>query len=256
MTAQHGIALPATGATSGAGATAGSAARAMVRLRPVPTSAPAAERWPGVRVHRLVPVDQPQLPWLTDDDRLSDQLTGRLSRTGAVRIVRFGDSWAGPLADDLPDPGPWSANLAVGLAEALRGARPVAQLNRWLSPFAISQLTVQRAGPGAVRRRCCSRCTCSAPVRTLWRSWRSSASPAPACRRWHSGWSRWPIAGCAPLWRPGRRSADRERNDHPLSMIQVCPGASVMFSPADVFSVIGPEVDFRCQLPVILRPWE
>ena len=141
MIAHFGTVLPAPG-TPGA---APAEPRAVVRLRPVPVSAPAAERWPGVRIHRLAPVDQPQLPWLTDDDRLSDELAGRLSRAGAVRIVRFGDSWAGPLADELPDPGPWSANLAVGLAEALRGARPVAQLNRWLSPFAFSQLKLQRA---------------------------------------------------------------------------------------------------------------
>lgn len=125
-----------------------------VRLRPVPISAPAAERWPGVRVRTLVPTDQPPLPWLFDEDRLTDddqlsdpladQLTGQLSRAGTVRIVRFGESWAGPQAEGLPDPGTWSANLAVGLAEALRGARPVAQLSRWLSPYAFSQLTAQR----------------------------------------------------------------------------------------------------------------
>ena len=142
MSAHYGTALPSPDPPG----PAPDGARAVVRLRPVPVSAPAAERWPGIRIHRLAPVDQPQLPWLSDDDRLSDELAGRLSRAGAVRIVRFGDSWAGPLADDLPDPGPWSANLAVGLAEALRGFRPVAQLNRWLSPFAISQLKLQRAG--------------------------------------------------------------------------------------------------------------
>lgn len=139
MTVHSGIARPAPGTSAAA------PPRAVVRLRPVPVSAPAAERWPGVRIHRLVPVDQPPLPWLSDDDRPPEELAGRRSRAGAVRIVRFGDSWAGPLADELPDPGPWSANLAVGLAEALRGVRPVAQLNRWLSPFAISQLNVQRA---------------------------------------------------------------------------------------------------------------
>lgn len=147
MTAHSGTALSAPGSPGNPG-NRPSRPLPVVRLRPVPVSAPAAERWPGVRVHRLVPVDQPQLPWLSGDDlldeRLADQLAGRLSRAGAVRIVRFGDSWAGPLADELPDPGPWSANLAVGLVEALRGARPVAQLNRWLSPFAISQLNIQR----------------------------------------------------------------------------------------------------------------
>lgn len=117
----------------------------IVRLRPVPASAPAAVRWPGVRVRLTVPADQPPLPWLTDDQLLPDQLTGRRSRTGTVRIVRFGDSWAGPLSDQLPDPGPWSANLAVGLSEALHGARPIAQLNRWLSTAALTQLTVQAA---------------------------------------------------------------------------------------------------------------
>lgn len=146
MTAHYGTALPAPGTPAGA-----SEPRAVVRLRPVPVSAPAAERWPGVRLHRLVPVDQPPLPWLSDEDRLSEELSGRLTRAGTVRIVRFGDSWAGPLSDELPDPGPWAANLAVGLAEALRGARPVAQLNRWLSPFAIAQLNAQRAARGQSR---------------------------------------------------------------------------------------------------------
>ncbi|WP_188895847.1 Rv3235 family protein [Microlunatus endophyticus] len=115
--------------------------RAMVRLRPVPISAPAAERWPGVRIRRPIPTDQPPLPWSAEDDRTSDQLTGRLTRAGTVRIVRFGDSWAGPLAAGLPDPGPWSVSLAVGLAEALRGARPRAQLNRWLTDPALAQLS-------------------------------------------------------------------------------------------------------------------
>ncbi|GAB3929267.1 hypothetical protein GCM10011575_26430 [Microlunatus endophyticus] len=113
----------------------------MVRLRPVPISAPAAERWPGVRIRRPIPTDQPPLPWSAEDDRTSDQLTGRLTRAGTVRIVRFGDSWAGPLAAGLPDPGPWSVSLAVGLAEALRGARPRAQLNRWLTDPALAQLS-------------------------------------------------------------------------------------------------------------------
>lgn len=127
MTAPHAIARPA-----------------IVRLRPVPVSAPAAERWPGVRIRRVFSDDQPPLPWLADDGRFSDQLTGRLSRAGTVRIVRFGDSWAGPLADGLPDPGPWAASLAVGLVEALSGVRPKSQLNRWLTSGALSQLSVQR----------------------------------------------------------------------------------------------------------------
>lgn len=114
----------------------------VIRLRPVPSSAPAAVRWPGVRVDRTVPADQPPLPWAVDDG-WSDQLLGRHDRTGAVRIVRFGDSWAGPVADQLPDPGPWSASLALALAETLRGARPIAQLNRWLSPATLSQLAAR-----------------------------------------------------------------------------------------------------------------
>lgn len=114
-----------------------------VRLGPVPDSAPAAMRWPGVRVDRTVSVDQPPLPWLAPDEGLPEQLIGRHDRTGAVRIVRFGESWAGPTPDQLPDPGPWSASLALALSETLRGARPIGQLNRWLSPATFSQLTVQ-----------------------------------------------------------------------------------------------------------------
>lgn len=118
----------------------------VVRLGPVPASAPAAVRWPGVRIDRAVPADQPPLPWLAADEGLPDQLIGRHDRTGAVRIVRFGESWAGPAPDQLPDPGPWSASLALALAETLRGARPIAQLNRWLNPATLSQLTVQASG--------------------------------------------------------------------------------------------------------------
>lgn len=116
-----------------------------VRLSPVPTSVPAAVRWPGVRLDRAVPADQPPLPWLASEEALPDRLIGRHDLTGAVRIVRFGESWAGPVPDRLPDPGPWSASLALALSEALRGARPIAQLNRWLSPPTLSQLTVQAA---------------------------------------------------------------------------------------------------------------
>lgn len=112
-------------------------------------------RWPGVRIQRTVPVDQPPLPWLAPDerppDRLIDQLAGKRSRTGSVRIVRFGDSWAGPLPVELPDPGPWSASLALAMSEALRGTRPMSQLNRWVSPSALSQLAVQAAGRAGSR---------------------------------------------------------------------------------------------------------
>jgi hypothetical protein len=153
----------------------GAAAPPTVRLLPVPPSAPAAERWPTVPVDRRVSVNQPPLPWLAEDrlvDQLADQLTGRHSRTGAVRIVRFGDSWAGPLPDVLPDPGVWSANLAVGLAEVLRGARPIGQLNRWLSPAALAQLTVLAASRSAARR--------PAPSRRAPPSHPAPLGPAPA----------------------------------------------------------------------------
>lgn len=92
-------------------------------------------------MHRVVPVDQPPLPWLADDPEGAEAF-GTRDRAGGVRIVRFGDSWAGPVPDDRPDPGPWAAQLAIAVFEALRGVRPVAQLNRWLSPATLSQLTV------------------------------------------------------------------------------------------------------------------
>ncbi|MDO4258864.1 MAG: Rv3235 family protein [Actinomycetaceae bacterium] len=40
-----------------------------------------------------------------------------------------------PLSSDpLPDVGPWARGMAQGLIEALAGARPVTQFQRWLSP--------------------------------------------------------------------------------------------------------------------------
>lgn len=131
--------MPATGTAI---ATALGTVLGTVRLRPVPMSVPEAVRWPVVRIRSSIPDDQPPLPWSAGADDTTP-LTGRQGLAGTVRMVRFGDSWAGPPADDLPDPGTWSVSLAVALSETLRGTRPVTQLNRWLDPPTLAYLAVR-----------------------------------------------------------------------------------------------------------------
>jgi len=52
---------------------------------------------------------------------------------------------------ELPDPRSWSASLALALAEALQGRRPVGQLSRWVDERVLATVTVSvrhlRRGP-------------------------------------------------------------------------------------------------------------
>lgn len=57
-----------------------------------------------------------------------------------------------PSSSALPDPRSWCASLALALAEALQGRRPIGQLSRWVDERVLATVTVglrqQRHSPG------------------------------------------------------------------------------------------------------------
>jgi hypothetical protein len=55
-----------------------------------------------------------------------------------VRIARFAP--VAPASNGAPDPARWAVRLAEALLEVLAGLRPLTQLERWLSPTAMSQV--------------------------------------------------------------------------------------------------------------------
>ncbi|HEY9293163.1 MAG TPA: Rv3235 family protein [Microlunatus sp.] len=132
---------------------------AIVAVRPVPASVPEPEAWPPNRPDSDEPrtAAQEPLPWSVAsfdsgmvDSRMPSEigpLTGRGPDTEPVRVLRFGDSWAPRLPPGLPDPGDWCVRLGAALLETVQGLRPVTQLNRWLDPIALADLTVH------IRRR-------------------------------------------------------------------------------------------------------
>jgi hypothetical protein len=69
------------------------------------------------------------------------------------RLTTVQRPWSPGPSPALPDPRPWSASLALGLAEVLQGRRPVGQLSRWVDDRVQATLTVavRRHGPGTAR---------------------------------------------------------------------------------------------------------
>jgi len=59
-----------------------------------------------------------------------------------VHVVR--SPWSTGPAKTLPDARAWSASLALAVAEALQGRRPVGQLSRWVDERVLATLTITR----------------------------------------------------------------------------------------------------------------
>lgn len=111
------------------------------RVRIVADARPPGLTWAAAPPARLGR-DQPALLF-EPDSRLAVG-PPRPGRHG-VRVVTVPSAEAPPAG--LPDPASWSASLALAVAEALQGQRPVGQLSRWVDERVLATVTV------AVRQR-------------------------------------------------------------------------------------------------------
>ena len=120
---------PSTGA---AAARAATAATSSARARLAPLSEPSA---------RSLPATGPCL----SPAPLAGSVEARTRITGAPGTgqVRAGLPAAGAPDCALPDPMPLCCAMVQAAVEALRGARPLAQLARWVSPEIYEQLSVR-----------------------------------------------------------------------------------------------------------------
>ncbi|MBC7291581.1 MAG: energy transducer TonB [Actinotalea sp.] len=148
----------ATPATQGA-------ARAR-RLPGTPAGQPAAIRRRRPRLLLLPPVDPPARP-------AEEAVPPGPPPSWSVRSPLTEAAWAPrpvptpePEPAPLPDPGDLARAVVVCAVEALAGARPLAQLVRWLTPELYEHLAGTRAARGAV----------TGPVR------RATARSATVCR--------------------------------------------------------------------------
>lgn len=129
------------------------------RLRGAVDSRPAAQTWPAP-----TEVDTAQPPLVFDPVGFGPPATGAgvhetrgrgLGGAAATRTDPLGPPRAAghrvhvvatgwPLAGQpgLPDVRGWSASLALAIAEAVQGRRPVGQLSRWVDERVLATLTV------------------------------------------------------------------------------------------------------------------
>ena len=114
-----------------------------IRIRTGVESRPPAHRWrPGALVER---VEWTQ-PSLLDGDLPDGDLTAPPPRPTGVCYRSGGPGRLRP-APGLPDPAEWTALLALAVAQALHGLRPVGQLDRWMTEQLLADLR------GLMRRR-------------------------------------------------------------------------------------------------------
>lgn len=105
----------------------------------------------------------PSSTWPTSDPVARDQprLVFEPSATAEVdaprprgyRVVTVDPPWGDRSSSGLPDPRLWSASLALALAEAVQGRRPISQLSRWVDEqvHATLAVAVRRDGHPASR---------------------------------------------------------------------------------------------------------
>lgn len=106
-------------------------------------SRPPAHRWrPGALVERIGWAQ----PSLLDSDLMEGDLASPPPRPTGVRYRSGGPGMFRP-APGLPDPAEWAALLALAVAQALHGLRPVGQLERWTTEQVLADLR------GLIRRR-------------------------------------------------------------------------------------------------------
>ncbi|WP_420112613.1 Rv3235 family protein [Pseudactinotalea sp.] len=94
---------------------------------------------------------QPQVrPASLHELRPWDRIAFRAPRKGEDDLVPDAPPlvWPRPLVQDLPDPATWSGTLVRTCVEVLLGARPSAQLARWLTADLYEMLS-RRAGVGS-----------------------------------------------------------------------------------------------------------
>lgn len=96
-----------------------------------------------------VPAQPPGRPAHLHELRPWDRIAFRASdRDSATRVPEAPPLvWPRPLAQDLPDPAQWCGTMVRTCVEVLLGARPAAQLSRWLTSDLFEGLT-RRASVG------------------------------------------------------------------------------------------------------------
>jgi hypothetical protein len=123
-------------------------------------SRPPAQTWPrsaeaaqAVERQHQTPAAQPAL--FTFNRQGADVAQGT-PRPGGHRIHVVADEWPVDSRSPLPDARSWCASLALAVAEALLGRRPVGQLSRWVDEGVLATLTItlrqRRAGTSPVSR--------------------------------------------------------------------------------------------------------
>ena len=99
----------------------------------------------------------PAIPLVEAMQRAADSLghPGYIQDALAVDLASASDEQMfGPQSTaraDLPEPGPWAAQIAQALVEVMSGLRPAAQVVRWTTPQVYAVLA--RRGALAARRR-------------------------------------------------------------------------------------------------------
>lgn len=105
------------------------------RVRIVADGRPPGLTWAGGV--RQAPTEQPALQFGPD----AELLVGP-PRLGQHQLRVIAGARADPWPAGLPDPESWSTALALALAEALQGRRPLGQLTRWVDERVMATLTV------------------------------------------------------------------------------------------------------------------
>lgn len=111
----------------------------------------------SVSVHGPSSRRPPAIPLVEAMQRSADSLghPGYVQDALAVDLASASDEQMfGPQSTsraDLPEPGPWSAQIAQAIVEVMSGLRPAAQVVRWTTPQVYA--VVARRGALAARRR-------------------------------------------------------------------------------------------------------
>ena len=120
------------------------------QIAPRPRASEAPRRRTNTRPTPSRPIQPFPFRW-SQDPELVDRVATSPTPTHYVTLPQ----------DNLPDPGPWAANLARAIVEVVTGARQAPQLRRWLLPdlytaLANVHLAPCARGATAIHVRVCS----------------------------------------------------------------------------------------------------